>query len=134
MRLGISKYILNNCKIISNIGIEHYKSPQMIKNIEYSHKTDIWSAGVICYEIANKRYPFANFEEEINDIDLENKINERIKTGKYYDFNSDIRGNIKNIIEMMLIIDEDERLDIDELLKILTSIKLNNKLPLNEIK
>ena len=79
---GISKYIFHQCKFILNTGIDYYKSPQMKNKMKYSNKTDIWSAGVICYEIANKRYPFANFLEEIEDNDLEKKLTKEFKMVK----------------------------------------------------
>ena len=101
---GLSRYTINQSKFISQVGTKYYFSPQMINNEKYSNKTDIWSLGVICYELANKRLPFMDIEKE-----TENEMYERIKLGKYFEFNSDINENIKELIKLMFKVDEKER-------------------------
>ena len=127
---GISKYAINNSNFISKVG---YSSPQMIKELNYSNKTDIWSAGIICYEIANKKYPFVNLKEE---KDIEIKFKERIKCNKYFEFNKDINENIKKLIKLMLQVEEKERPDtytLINLIKEISTFEINVSLTLNEI-
>lgn len=37
------------------MGTMGYLSPEMVSSSHYSHKTDIWAAGVILYELATGR-------------------------------------------------------------------------------
>ena len=61
---GLSKYTIEQSKFISTVGTRMYYSPQIVNHEKYSNKTDIWSAGIICYELANKKYPFMDIEKE----------------------------------------------------------------------
>ena len=120
---GLSKYTIEQSKFSSTVGTKMYYSPQIVNNEKYSNKTDIWSAGIICYELVNKKYPFMDIEKE-----TEFQMYERIKLGKYLEMNSNINENIKELIQMMLKVDEKERPDINILLdKIdkMTRIELN---------
>jgi len=40
------------------VGTPYYISPEIINNESYSFKTDIWSVGVILYELCALRPPF----------------------------------------------------------------------------
>jgi len=56
---GIAK-VFNSTKSRAQtmIGTPYYFSPEMCKGETYSFKTDIWSLGVLLYEIAVLEYPF----------------------------------------------------------------------------
>lgn len=47
----------------SMIGTPNYASPQILSKIVYSPKTDIWSFGVVLYEIALNHQPFRGINE-----------------------------------------------------------------------
>ena len=52
---GVSKFY-NKSKTF--IGTPYYISPEIINGLEYDYKTDIWSLGVLLYELANFEFPF----------------------------------------------------------------------------
>lgn len=56
---GIAK-VFNSTKSRAQtmIGTPYYFSPEMCKGETYSYKTDIWSLGVLLYEITVLEYPF----------------------------------------------------------------------------
>ena len=95
---GLSRYTIEQSKYNSIVGTKMYYSPQIVNHEKYSNKTDIWSAGIICYELANKKYPFMDIEKE-----TEIEMYERIRKGKYLEMNSDINENIKKIIFKYLL-------------------------------
>jgi NIMA (never in mitosis gene a)-related kinase 1/4/5 len=47
-------------------GTTAYLSPEIIKEESYSFKTDIWSLGVLLYEITALQYPF--YDENVNQL------------------------------------------------------------------
>lgn len=57
---GFSKF-LDNCKTQRSetmCGTPLYMSPQIVDDTHYTYKTDIWSLGVIYYELLTGKYPF----------------------------------------------------------------------------
>ena len=42
----------------SVVGTVSYMSPEMLKGKPYSKKADIWSLGIILYEICTFKHPF----------------------------------------------------------------------------
>ncbi|OLP82772.1 Serine/threonine-protein kinase Nek8 [Symbiodinium microadriaticum] len=43
----------------TTIGTPHYLSPEMVNNEAYGTRSDLWSLGVVTYELAALRVPFA---------------------------------------------------------------------------
>jgi len=69
---GISK----NAQIAQTFcGTPSYMAPEMFNFQEYNNKVDIWSAGVILYELVMFKKPFVNIkdEEELKDIIIKEK-------------------------------------------------------------
>ena len=95
-----SMYSKLNEDLTSFVGTERYMAPETVDTTNYSNKVDIYSCGILLYEMfENKRY-------------IPNK-----KMTYYY-----TPKNIKNIInENMLNLDPDQRLDALNLLN-----KINN--------
>lgn len=54
----------------THVGTPYYMSPEQIMEQKYNHKSDIWSAGCVVYEIVSLRAPF----EATNQIQLAHKI------------------------------------------------------------
>lgn len=62
---GISKVLENTMKMTTTcIGTPLYMSPESCMAIKYSFKSDIWSLGVILYEMCTRQWPFGgrNFQ------------------------------------------------------------------------
>ena len=46
-----------NTELTNNVGTERYMSPEQLGNLVYTHKTDIYSCGILLYEMfENKKY------------------------------------------------------------------------------
>ena len=56
-----------------------YVPPEILKGKFYDQKVDIWSLGVLIYEMASGRAPFET--ESINPINIESKTMNRILDG-----------------------------------------------------
>ena len=55
---GICKILENKITTNTQIGTPYYLSPEMVNGANYNKKTDVWSLGVILYELIYKKYPF----------------------------------------------------------------------------
>eukprot|EP00040_Diaphanoeca_grandis_P016609 m.85953 g.85953 ORF g.85953 m.85953 type:complete len:745 (+) comp25912_c0_seq1:143-2377(+) len=46
-------------------GSVQYMAPEIVKSTDYTHKVDLWSAGVVLYTMAFEAFPFAGTDEEV---------------------------------------------------------------------
>ena len=76
------------------VGTPYYLSPEIIESKPYSFKSDIWSLGILLYEMCALQPPF-------NASSLP-KLAQRIVKGKYRDLPAHFSKNIKNLIASML--------------------------------
>lgn len=56
---GISKQLfetINNCKSV--VGTIAYMSPERMNSEDYSYPSDIWSIGIVVYEMATGQHPY----------------------------------------------------------------------------
>ena len=84
-----------------------YMAPELLQNQKYNIKSDIWSIGIIMYEIVMKDHPF----KSNNISDLIHKINNNkpILTGSNFSY------ECKELINNLLIVDYTKRLEWEEL-------------------
>tara|TARA_Y100000590_G_scaffold348188_1_gene399089 strand:- start:1953 stop:3278 length:1326 start_codon:yes stop_codon:yes gene_type:complete len=67
---GFARYIDNDCLIKTLCGSPMYMAPEILVKKAYNNKSDLWSVGVIFYELLFSKTPFrAN-----NMLDLMNKV------------------------------------------------------------
>ena len=72
---GFSKKLRSTGQVIKTIcGTPLYMSPQVVQKHTYSYKADIWSLGVIFFELLNGKTPFharnrAEFEGKVKACD-----------------------------------------------------------------
>ncbi len=106
---GIAKCLKNTLeKAKTVVGTPYYLSPEIIQNQPYSFKSDVWSLGVLLYEMCCLKMPFDG--TNIANLSL------RIIKGQYNpvppSFSKELRGLIFNILN----VDENKRPTIDEIL------------------
>ena len=78
---GLSKNVSDSDGLAATFcGTFEYMAPEIIQHLEYDYKVDIWSLGVVFYEILNGETPFyaENQEELFNNI-----INKEVKFSKF---------------------------------------------------
>lgn len=52
------------------LGTVMYMSPERVKGEKHSFQTDIWSLGIIFYQLATLRYPYENEKKRIKYINI----------------------------------------------------------------
>ena len=106
---GISKslnYTLEKARTI--IGTPYYLSPEIIQNIPYSYKSDIWSLGVLLYEMTALKMPFDG--ENLPLLAL------KIQKGEYEKLSNRWSYDLKHLIYSLLNVNPDKRPSIKEIL------------------
>tara|TARA_B100001564_G_scaffold341926_1_gene337114 strand:+ start:3770 stop:4906 length:1137 start_codon:yes stop_codon:yes gene_type:complete len=83
-----------------------YMAPELLQNQKYNIKSDVWSLGIIMYEIVMKNHPF----KSNNISDLINKIN----NNKPILTNSTFSIECKELINNLLEVDYTKRLDWED--------------------
>jgi serine/threonine protein kinase len=106
---GFAKIFDNNNSMLNTFcGTPNYMAPEILLNSLYNSKSDLWSLGMILYQIIYKKFPFKNID---NIIELtkhyKNSAIEFPKT-KYSD-------NLMNLLKSLLIIDFSKRISWEEL-------------------
>lgn len=111
---GFAKAFEKNELITTFCGSPLYMAPEIITNKEYNSKSDIWSLGVIIYELFCKTHPYYT--------NSKNLLWDKIKKGIVVDYKN-VNSFITEILQKMLINDPETRIDWDELFKYNTYIK-----------
>ena len=107
---GIAKALTNSKNNASTvIGTPYYFSPEIINGELYNYKTDIWSLGVVLYEMCCLKLPF-----ESNNIA---QLSIKIMKGKYDPIPNKYSRNMANLIKDMLNLDQKLRPSITEVMQ-----------------
>jgi len=85
----------------SIVGTPLYMSPQLLQKEKYSNKSDLWSIGLIFYEMLHGRTPW----QANNELQLINAI----YTHKII-YSKLISDSAKDFISRCLVIDEEKRI------------------------
>ena len=107
---GISKCLnttLDKAKTI--IGTPYYLSPEIINSQPYDFKSDIWSLGVLLYEMCMLKMPF-----EGNNIA---QLSLKIMKGSYQPLSSVFSSQLKKLVDSMLNVNTIKRPNINDILR-----------------
>jgi serine/threonine-protein kinase ULK2 len=84
-----------------------YMAPEIIKKNEYGNKSDLWSVGLILYEMV---YGINPYIDSINTVDLLEKINTRV-----INYSNKVSKDCNSLIKSLIEKDPDKRLSWEEL-------------------
>ena len=104
---GLCKLLNNKNNNFSVCGSPDYVAPEVLFNNKYDNKVDIWSLGVMIYEMLSGYLPFKIKSNKIS-MDL---YNQKVQMFKY--FSKDAKCLIKNL----LVIDPQKRYNITQIKK-----------------
>jgi len=107
---GIAK-VLDNTKGFARtmIGTPYYLSPEIINRKKYNFKSDIWSLGVLLYELCTLKQPFSAPSLDLLAI--------RIVEGSYSPIPSHYSEKLKRLVEKLLMVDPKKRPTINQILE-----------------
>lgn len=92
------------------VGTPYYLSPEIVQSNTYDTKTDIWSIGVVLYEMCALKPPFNG--SNIHQLAIQ------ICSGRYEPLNaSRYSPGLIRLVERLLSVDTEVRPSINELLK-----------------
>jgi NIMA (never in mitosis gene a)-related kinase len=116
--MNVSKVTRNNFAT-TQVGTPLYLSPQIWLGKTYDYKTDIWSLGVLLYEMCTLNYPFMGLNM--------NQLKQAVTRGKFAPLPGYLNPDFTKLVAAMLQMDPAKRPSVDELLNgpIIAS-KVNN--------
>ena len=124
---GIAKVLsFTREKVKTIIGTPYYLSPEIVENKPYSFKSDVWSAGVVLYEMLCKRPPFDG-----NSIQF---LALKIVRGNFNPIPASYSKEISNVVSILLKTDSLKRPSVNEILSFFSILNLENKIVTNRVK
>ena len=124
MDFGLAKlgYGFQHSEERSTLGTATYMSPEQIKGENVDNKTDIWSFGVILYEMVNRQLPFKGDYEQAVFYSILNEEPTEIKI-----LDSDLTNHFEMVIKKCLEKDVSDRYsEGSEIIDALEAISLSN--------
>jgi NIMA (never in mitosis gene a)-related kinase len=92
--MNISRRVKPGELIKTTIGTPYYLSPEVWRRTEYDWKVDIWSLGVIAYEMAMLELPFP--------AETRGELERRVLGGRFREIGNQYSGELRGLIcEMM---------------------------------
>lgn len=108
---GIARVLSNTrSKAKTVVGTPYYLSPEIIESSPYNFKSDIWSLGVLLYEMCSLQPPF-------NATSL-HQLAQRILGGKIDRIPRQFSDNLQSLIQRVLTKDPTRRPTVNQILKI----------------
>ena len=106
---GISKTLdYTLAKAMTVIGTPYYLSPEIIQSIPYSYESDIWSLGVLLYEMCSLKMPFNASNLPVLAL--------KIQKGEYEKLDKMWSKDLRNLVYSMLQIDPEKRPNLRDIL------------------
>ena len=105
---GCSIYIKDNTS--EPIGTIFYSAPEIIKNLKYDEKCDLWSLGVTLYEIYFGEFPYGNNVSAFS-------IKKAIYDEKNFKFKKSNIPTLDILFKRLLVINPKNRMTFDEFFK-----------------
>lgn len=90
------------------VGTPYYLSPEIIESKPYSYKSDIWSLGVVLYELCALRPPFL--------ADTLHFLAMKIVKGNYPPIPQCYSKDLRNLVDLLLRVDATKRPSINQIL------------------
>jgi len=102
---GIARVLRHTVDVArSMVGTPYYLSPEIIEGRPYSFKSDIWSLGVMLYELCALRPPFEGSSMHF--------LSMQIVRGKYPALPMQYSRELKTLVSQMLVVDVRRRINI----------------------
>jgi NIMA (never in mitosis gene a)-related kinase len=106
---GIARILSNTIeKAKTMVGTPYYLSPEIIESKPYGFKSDIWSLGVLLYELCALKPPFDGTSLHFLGV--------KITRGQYSPIPSHFSRELKQLIASMLKVDQTQRPNINNIL------------------
>ena len=107
---GVAKCLANTVeKAKTIIGTPYYLSPEIVQNKPYSFKSDIWSLGILLYEMCALKMPF--------DASNLASLSLKIVKGTYNPLPNSYTKDLRTLIASMLNTEMNKRPSINEILR-----------------
>ena len=104
---GWSNYIINNRRRNTICGTPIYYSPEMVEDIPYDERVDIWSIGILLFELSTGKIPFGGNSVEM----VKNNIS---KLNISWPYNID--NDVKDLCNQILKTSPNQRLTLENIL------------------
>ena len=99
---------LNNDKRTTFCGTVEYMAPEIIKKQKYDESIDVWSLGVLLYELVHSYSPFCSGDSDLKKIENNIVQNE-------LEFKEGLSEEYKDLIKKILIKNSSKRIKIEEI-------------------
>lgn len=109
---GISSILSTTNQFLNTFaGTYYYLSPEIIDNLPYNHKTDLWSLGVVLYELMVQKPPFTTFNNNRKLLEL------RIKRGEFTPPCNMYSSCLRNTVKLLLQKDPNKRISAKNIIR-----------------
>ena len=120
----------SNCQSIS-ASTPIYMAPEVISDTKYGRKTDVYSFGILMYEVITDSKPYPDLASGILNL---YKFQTSVVTGNYRPkFEKPIKEEFKNLIEHCWSANPDDRPTFSELFSMLSNKEQDNKYFLDNV-